>query len=127
MEFPLTTIELFQNSQEFICIPAGQAIFKQDEPADVMYAIVEGEVDILIDGKFLDTTGKGGLVGEMALIESVPRQATAIAKTDCKVVPIDEHRFKFLVQQTPNFAINVMKIMVERIRRLNALVLTYRE
>ncbi|MDX2256629.1 MAG: cyclic nucleotide-binding domain-containing protein [Pseudanabaenaceae cyanobacterium bins.39] len=125
MEFPLTTIDIFQNSQEFVCIPAGQAIFRQGDPADVMYAIVEGEVDILIDGKLLDTTGKGGLVGEMAMIESVPRRATVIAKTDCKIVPISEHRFKFLVQQTPNFAINVMKIMVERIRKLNALVINH--
>ena len=119
----MTTIDLFKNAQEFITVPAGQVIFDKGGVADHMYAIVEGEVDIFVDGKFLDSTTVGGIIGEMAMIESTPRKSTAIAKTDCKLVAIDEHRFMFLVQQTPNFAINVMKIMVERIRKLNALVL----
>jgi CRP-like cAMP-binding protein len=120
----LTTIDLFNNAKDFVIIPAGQVIFEKGGVADHMYAIVEGEVEITIDGKLLDTTAAGGIVGEMALISSSPRSATAIAKTECKLVPVDHKRFTFLVQQTPNFAINVMKIMVERIRKLDALVLS---
>ena len=118
----MTTIDLFKNEKEFVTIPAGQVIFQQGGVADHMYAILEGEVEISIDGKLLDTTGAGGIVGEMALIESSPRRATAIAKTDCKLVAIDEKRFNFLVEQTPNFALNVMKIMIARIRKLDALI-----
>ncbi len=118
----MTTIDLFKNEKDFVTIPAGQVIFQQGGVADHMYAIIEGEVEISIDGKLLDTTGAGGIVGEMALIESSPRRATAIAKTECKLVEIDEKRFNFLVQQTPNFAINVMKIMIARIRKLDALI-----
>lgn len=119
----MTTIDLFKNDKNFIAIPAGEVIFQQGGVADRLYAILEGEVEIWIDGKLLDTTGAGGIVGEMALISASPRSATAIAKTDCKLVPVDEKRFAFLVQQTPYFAISVMKIMVERIRKLDALVL----
>lgn len=119
----MTTINLFNNAKDFVIVPAGQAIFEKGGIADFMYVIIEGEVDISVDNKFLDTTGTGGIVGEMALIDSRPRSATAIAKTECKLVPIDQKQFTFLVQQTPNFAINVMKIMVERIRKLDALVL----
>ena len=119
----MTTIDLFNSSKDFVTIPAGQAIFQKGETANYMYAIIEGEVEISIDGKLLETTGSGGIVGEMALISLSPRSATAIAKTECKLVPVDQKRFTFLVQQTPNFAINVMKIMVERIRKLDALVL----
>jgi CRP-like cAMP-binding protein len=119
----LTTIDLFKNEKNFITIPAGEVIFQQGGVADHMYAVLEGEVEISIDGKLLDTTGAGGIVGEMALISETPRSATAIAKTACKLVAVDQHRFMFLVQQTPFFAINVMKIMTERIRKLDALVL----
>jgi CRP/FNR family cyclic AMP-dependent transcriptional regulator len=119
----LTTIDLFKNEKNFITIPAGEIIFQKDGIADRMYAVLEGEVEISIDGKLLDITGAGGIVGEMALISASPRSATAIAKTECKLVPIDEKRFTFLVQQTPYFALSVMKIMVERIRKLDALVL----
>jgi CRP-like cAMP-binding protein len=120
----LTTIDLFKNEKNFTVIPAGEVIFQQGGVADRLYAILEGEVEIWIDGKLLDTTGAGGIVGEMALISASPRSATAIAKTECKLVEVDEKRFTFLVQQTPYFAISVMKIMVERIRKLDALVLS---
>jgi CRP-like cAMP-binding protein len=119
----LTTIDLFKNDKNFIIIPAGEEIFQQGGVADRMYVIIEGEVEVSIDGKLIDRTRAGGIVGEMALISSSPRSATAIAKTECKLVPVDEKRFTFLVQQTPYFAISVMKIMVERIRKLDALVL----
>ncbi|MFN4978948.1 MAG: cyclic nucleotide-binding domain-containing protein [Pseudanabaena sp.] len=122
----LTTINLFNNAKDFIIIPAGEVIFEKGGIADYMYVIIEGEVEILIDGKFLDITSDGGIIGEMALIDSSPRSATAIAKTECKLVPVDQKRFEFLVQQTPNFSINVMKIMVERIRKLDALVVSLR-
>ncbi|ELS30893.1 MULTISPECIES: cyclic nucleotide-binding domain-containing protein [Pseudanabaena] len=120
----MTTIDLFKNSTDYTTFSAGDVVFHKGGVADRMYVIVEGEVEISIDGKILDTTGAGGIVGEMALIDASPRSATAIAKTECKLVPVDQKRFSFLVQQTPNFAINVMKIMVERIRRLDALVLS---
>ncbi|MCA6572715.1 MAG: cyclic nucleotide-binding domain-containing protein [Pseudanabaena sp.] len=122
----MTTINLFNNAKDFIIIPAGEVIFEKGGIADYMYVVIEGEVEILIDGKFLDITSDGGIIGEMALIDSSPRSATAIAKTECKLVPVDQKRFEFLVQQTPNFSINVMKIMVERIRKLDALVVSLR-
>jgi len=122
----LTTINLFNNAKDFIIIPADEVIFEKGGIADYMYVVIEGEVEILIDGKFLDITSDGGIIGEMALIDSSPRSATAIAKTECKLVPVDQKRFEFLVQQTPNFSINVMKIMVERIRKLDALVVSLR-
>ena len=45
------------------------------------------------------------------------RSATAVAKTDCKLAPINQNRFKFLVQQTPHFALHLMQGMAERLRR----------
>jgi CRP-like cAMP-binding protein len=46
-----------------------------------------------------------------------PRSALAIARIDCRLVPIDEKRFTFLVQQTPYFSIQVMRVIAERLRR----------
>lgn len=84
-----------------------------------MFAIVEGEVEIRLNGKTVEVCKAGSIVGEMALIDSQPRSATAIAKTDCKLASVDEKRFLFLVQQTPLFALQVMRIMTERLRHMN--------
>jgi CRP-like cAMP-binding protein len=55
----------------------------------------------------------------MALIDHSPRSASARAKTDCQLVPIDEARFKYMIQQTPFFAIEVMRVITRRLRHMN--------
>ena len=56
------------------------------------------------------------IFGEMALIDSEPRSATAVAITDVELVPISEQQFLFLVSQTPYFALKVMRILAQRLR-----------
>jgi CRP-like cAMP-binding protein len=85
-----------------------------------MYAIIEGEVEITVKGQPIDLVGPGGIIGEMALIDNSPRSGTASTRTQAKLVPIDQKRFTFLVQQTPYFSIQVMRIMADRLRRLMA-------
>jgi CRP-like cAMP-binding protein len=116
----MTTITLFRNSEDALAFEASQVIFEKGQPGDVMYAVLEGEVEIVLDGKVIDSAGPGGIIGEMALIDSSPRSATARAKTACRLVPVGEKRFTFLVQQTPFFSLQVMRIMAERLRRLMA-------
>lgn len=85
-----------------------------------MYIVVEGDVDIVISDKVIETVGPGGILGEMALIDNKARSATAIAKTDCKLLPINKTHFVFLVQETPYFALQVMRTMAERLRYMNS-------
>lgn len=112
----MTTINLFRDARDAVELPAGQTIFTEGEPGDCLYVVVEGEVQITRAGKHVRTVGPGSLFGEMALIEHGPRSATATARTPCRVVSVNERRFNFLVQQTPFFAIQVMRIMSERLR-----------
>jgi CRP/FNR family cyclic AMP-dependent transcriptional regulator len=107
---------LFRNSEFFIPFKAGDTVFKVGEPGDQMYVVLEGEVDIIVHDKVVETVGVDNFLGEMALIDERPRSATAVAKTDCKLAPINQNRFKFLVQQTPHFALHLMAGMAERLR-----------
>jgi CRP-like cAMP-binding protein len=61
----------------------------------------------------------GGVFGEMALVEERPRIASAIVTADAKLVRIDRNRFMFLVQQNPFFALQLMTVMAERLRRMD--------
>jgi len=110
-------ITLFKNSNTAETFPAGTAIFSEgDDPHDMMYVVVEGEVDIFVRGQRIDTIGPGACLGEVGLVDKGPRSAAAIAKVDCKLEPIDAKRFQFLVQNTPYFALQVMQTLVERLR-----------
>lgn len=109
-------------SQEFQTFSADDTVFRQGDARTFMFVVNEGEVEIKIGDKVLEVVGPGGIFGEMAMIDGSPRTATAIARTDCKLVPIDAKRFEFLVQQTPHFAIEVMRVLAGRLRRVNQLV-----
>jgi CRP/FNR family cyclic AMP-dependent transcriptional regulator len=98
---------------------AGAPIFEEDEKGDSMFLIRSGEVEIERHGKVIESLGPGGIFGEMALIDGSPRSATARAKTDCVVAPINEKTFLFLVHETPYFAIAVMRTLADRVRRMN--------
>ena len=59
----------------------------------------------------------GGVFGEMAIIDQEPRSATAKAKSNCKLALVNQKRFTLLVQQTPFFALQIMHILADRLRR----------
>jgi CRP/FNR family transcriptional regulator, cyclic AMP receptor protein len=98
---------------------AGEVIFRQGDPASEMYVVESGEVEIRLDGRLIDTLGSKTIFGEMALVDSAPRSATAKALTDVTLVPVSEKQFLFLVAQTPHFALNVMRVLAGRLRAAN--------
>jgi CRP-like cAMP-binding protein len=103
--------------QEARAFRQGEVIFERGEPAKCMYVVAEGEVDLVIGNEHLETLSPSDVFGELALITSEPRSATARARTDCRVVEIPEGRFMYLVQETPNFALEVMRVLTRRLRR----------
>ena len=111
---------LFEHASDAKPVAAGTTIFHTGDERDYMYAVLEGQVDIVVNGRVVETVVSGGIFGEMALIEKDQRTATAIARTDATVVAVDERRFLFLVQQTPNFSLHVMRVLSDRLRRMDA-------
>lgn len=121
----MDTLKLFQDSKEFNSYEAGEIVFNSGSVALEMYVVKKGEVDIIYNDQVIETLNPGEFFGEMALIDDKPRSATAVAKTECQLVSIDKERFSFLIQQSSvgsDFAIQVMKVMAERIRKVNYLI-----
>jgi len=115
----MSVINYFKNAKEVIEFKAGQSIFLEGEKGDLMYAVRDGEVNIIYNDHIIETVTPNHFFGEMALIDDAPRSASAVAKTDCVVVPVDRDRFIFLVHETPTFALQVMHAMAERLRTMN--------
>jgi CRP-like cAMP-binding protein len=86
-----------------------------------MFGILGGEVLLEIDNLVVETFREGDIFGEGALVHPEGlRATTAIAKTDCTLAVLDRQRFMFAVQETPMFAINVMRSYAERLRAIKA-------
>ena len=97
----------------------GDTIFKEGEQADEFFVVVRGEVEIRSGNRSFETVGRNGIFGEMALIDDSPRSATVVALTDVTVAPIQEQQFLFMVEHTPFFALRVMRVLANRLRRQN--------
>ena len=115
-------VDLTRYKDELIPFKAGETIFKSKDPGDVMYLVTRGDVEILIHDKVVEQVGPGGVIGEMALLDNAPRSATATAKTDCLLLAIDRERFQAQVAKSPSFALQVMRIMAERLRRVDQFI-----
>jgi CRP/FNR family transcriptional regulator, cyclic AMP receptor protein len=113
----IVTLGLFRHSDRARAFQAGDVIFSAGDPGGCMYAVLEGSVDIRRNGALLETVGPDQVFGEMEILEEEPRWASAIARTDCRVVPIDKKQFDFLVRNTPNFAMEIMRLAIDRVRR----------
>lgn len=112
------TVELFSTVPDYLQYEAGEAIFREGEIGQVMYGLVEGTVELCIDGEVVEVIEAGDVFGEGALVQpSHLRASTAIAKTPCKLAAIDETRLKFLIEHTPNFALDIMRSFSNRLRR----------
>ena len=114
--------ELFRHQTDLQTLAAGQALFTEGEQGELMYVLMSGTAEILVHNKLVEAAGPGAILGEMAMIDEKSRSASVIAKTGCTLLPIDRRRFDFMIQQTPNFAIHVMKVMAERLRSTDVML-----
>jgi CRP/FNR family transcriptional regulator, cyclic AMP receptor protein len=97
----------------------GNEIFGEGEQGDEFFVVVRGEVEIRTGNRRLETVGQNGIFGEMAMIDESARSATVVALTDVIVAPIQEQQFLFMVKHTPFFALRVMRVLADRLRRQN--------
>jgi CRP-like cAMP-binding protein len=111
-------LNLFRD-KESASFAAGQIVFQAGDPGETMYVATEREVEILEGSIILEVAEPGTIVGELALIDDEPRSATVIAKTKCRLVPVDRRQFQYMTQETPFFALTVMKVLTDRLRRKN--------
>jgi len=119
------TADLFAGTERHATYNAGERIFGRGERGTLMYAVLEGAVDIVLKGRHVETVPVGGVFGEMALIDDEPRSAEAIATERTRVVEIDRESFLALVQVSPEFALNVMSDLTRRLRHMDSLARTF--
>jgi CRP-like cAMP-binding protein len=120
---PGVALEFFKAAGKPEKVPAGKAFFSENEKArpllfmrDKMYLLLDGEVDLVARRKTIGTVRKGQIFGEMASITHAPRSASAVAKTACRVIALDDRQFHKGLQKKPDFALMLMSIMIGRLR-----------
>ncbi len=116
--------ELFALEEKPIVLAVGEILFQAGDTGDAMYVVLEGSLKVIVGDKTVEHSQKGAILGEMALVDHSPRDATVVADEASKLAKVDQARFERLIRINPFFATHVMKELVVRLRRMNRLVIT---
>jgi CRP/FNR family transcriptional regulator, cyclic AMP receptor protein len=95
---------------------AGSIVFTSGDPGNCMYVVQSGVIEMVLGDKVVETCGPNEAIGFMSMIDEAPRSSTARVKEDCELSLIDARKFRFMVDEVPNFALYIMGAMARRIR-----------
>jgi CRP/FNR family transcriptional regulator, cyclic AMP receptor protein len=109
--------DFFRDSPNALVVRSGEAVFRRGDPGDVMFVVLEGSIDVSVDGRTIERLGPGSVLGEMALVDDAPRSADAIARVDSRLGPVDREWFVSMIEHAPRFGLHVMSVMAGRLRR----------
>jgi CRP-like cAMP-binding protein len=96
-------------------LPAGKELTHQGSVGNEFLVVLDGEVDVIIDGKVIASRGAGDYFGEIALLDDRPRVATVLAKTPVSVEVIGRREFKALIEDQPEIAQQLLATMAQRL------------
>jgi CRP/FNR family cyclic AMP-dependent transcriptional regulator len=103
--------------------PAGHVVFEQDEPGHRMYIIKRGQIRIYrtvgTEELLLALLGPGEFFGEMALLEGLPRSASARCEKTCLLVEVDGPTFGRMIEDNAEIAVRLLCKLAGRVRELD--------
>jgi CRP-like cAMP-binding protein len=116
-------LKLLAFTSERVTYEAGQEICRQGDIGDAAYLVISGVAEILVDtptGRIkIAELSKNALVGEIAIINDVPRTATVLAGSEVEALRITKDHFLRLVAEFPQIAIEIMRVLATRLSRTN--------
>ncbi len=104
---------------DVISIPKGTVLVKQGEQGNCAYLLLGGKMGVYRQGKNemipLGEVVPVNIIGELAILNSVPRTATVIAIEDSQLLELNQHRLKSIIRRYPDIAEIIIKVMCTRL------------
>ena len=102
-----------------VAFSAGSIVFNKGDSGSCMYIVQSGLIEMLIGDKVIEICGPNEAIGFMSMVDAAPRSSTARVKEACELSLIDQRKFRFMVDEVPNFALYIMGVMARRIRGMS--------
>jgi CRP-like cAMP-binding protein len=103
-----------------LTIDQGKEFVTQGDVGREAFVIVEGNADVVRNGKTIAQMGPGDCVGELSLLDHGPRTASVIASTPLTVLVLGPREFNGVLDEVPTLAHKVMEALASRVRELDA-------
>jgi CRP-like cAMP-binding protein len=105
-----------RNAGVNVTYPSGSVVFNKGDPGACMYIVQSGVIEMTIGDKVVEVCGPNEAIGFMSVIDEAARSSTARVRDACELSIIDRRKFRFMVDEVPNFALYIMGAMARRIR-----------
>jgi putative ABC transport system ATP-binding protein len=125
MDIPLlagierSKLKLLAFTSERVHFEANQVVFRQGDPGDRAYVVIEGQAEVVLGAaggeRTVATLGRNEIFGEMALLSKMPRTATIRARTPLILLSISQDVFLRLVEENSEISIAMMRVLAERL------------
>lgn len=120
MEF----LDLFRDWDDVEEYREQAVIFSEGDSADVLYVIIDGEVELTLGGSALSTEKEGGIIGELAILDAADRSHSARALTEVTLARLDRDQFRLLSKQNSDFSLHMMSALADRLRAVDRFIVT---
>jgi CRP-like cAMP-binding protein len=122
-----------QNLEDFgkhvtsVHLDKGSHLFYRNDPSSGLYFVSQGSLQIIIDNEankeiIVYTIMQGDIVGEMTLFDESARSATVIALEECRLCKISNNKFIELMNTFPKIAINLSRVLIDRLHAANSMI-----
>ena len=96
-------------------VPEGKVLTRQGDTGREFFVLMDGEVEVERDGQSLGRRGAGDFIGEIALIEDIPRTATVTAATPVRLFVLTGQSFRSVVEAQPEVENKVLRTLARRL------------
>ena len=98
-----------------IDLPAGKELIREGDRGREFFVLLEGEADVMKDGRRVNTLENGEFFGEIALVSNAPRTATVVTRSPVRALVITDRAFRNLLDTTPQIQVKVLEALAERL------------
>jgi CRP-like cAMP-binding protein len=97
-----------------LSFPDGTTLITEGKQGHEFFLLIDGEVEVRMKGRKVKSLANGAFFGEMALVSSLPRNATVTAVIPVRVLVVHEQAFRRLLRDSPSIQLKVMQTLADR-------------
>lgn len=110
-------LEFLATRTDEVDVEAGCTLIRQGQPSDTFYLLVDGEAEVVVDGKARPPLGAGRFFGEISMLDRGPATATVVTKTAARLMVMSHAQFRDAVKANDQLLSHVLSAAADRLRR----------
>ena len=113
-------LQIIARHMQVLAVPAGTVLMREGDHGDAFYVVLDGRAVVEAAGRRVGMLAAGDHVGELALLDPAPRNATVTAGTDMTVGVVDARTFAAILRDVPPLTGKLLAALARRLRQRDA-------